>query len=86
MKKYYNPLSHINKKSPPTLIVHGTADMSVSIERSKSVVSILKNYSVPAHLVAVPGEVHACENEPFGSCHQYGIYAMQYFLNDLFKK
>ena len=26
----------------------------------------LQNNSIPAQLVAVPGEIHACENEPFG--------------------
>ena len=85
MKQFYDPVNHINKNSPPTMIIHGTADMSVSIDRSKRVMEALKNYSIPSQLIAVPGEIHACEQEPFGSCHQYGAYAMQYFLYDKFK-
>ena len=84
MKKLYNPINHINKDSPPTLIIHGTADLLVSINRSRLVMKALQNNSVPAQLVDVPGEIHACENEPFGSCHQYGVFAIQYFLYNIF--
>lgn len=51
-------LGHVDKKSPPTIIFHGTADPIVPIRESDSLNVKLKAAKVPVEYVTYPGKGH----------------------------
>lgn len=50
--------SHVDKKSPPTIIFHGTADPIVPIRESDSLNMKLKQANVPVSYITYPGKGH----------------------------
>jgi acetyl esterase/lipase len=58
------PLSHIDNHDPPVLILHGTADKSVSLEDSELFDAALAKGSVPHELVIVEGAPHTFHLQP----------------------
>lgn len=51
-------VDHVDKKSPPTIIFHGTADPIVPIRESDSLNVNLKKANVPVSYVTYPGKGH----------------------------
>ncbi|MVN22446.1 alpha/beta hydrolase [Mucilaginibacter arboris] len=51
-------LGHVDKKSPATIIFHGTADPIVPIRESDSLNVKLKNANVPVNYITYPGKGH----------------------------
>ncbi|MGI4750307.1 MAG: alpha/beta hydrolase fold domain-containing protein [Janthinobacterium lividum] len=51
-------LNHVSKKSPPTIIFHGTADPIVPIRESDSLNVNLKRAKVPSSYITYPGKGH----------------------------
>lgn len=51
-------LDHVDKKSPATIIFHGTADSIVPIRESDSLNVKLKNAIVPVSYITYPGKGH----------------------------
>lgn len=51
-------VGHVDKKSPPTIIFHGTADPIVPIRESDSLNVQLKNANVPVSYVTYAGKGH----------------------------
>jgi len=51
-------LNHVSKKSPPTIIFHGTADPIVPIRESDSLNVNLKRAKVPVSYITYPGKGH----------------------------
>lgn len=51
-------LEHVNKKSPPTIIFHGTADPVVPIRESDSLHVNLEKANVPVSYITYPGKGH----------------------------
>jgi len=51
-------LAHVDTKSPPTIIFHGTADPIVPIRESDSLHVKLKNANVPVSYITYPGKGH----------------------------
>lgn len=51
-------VNHVSKKSPPTIIFHGTADPIVPIRESDSLSVNLKKAKVPSDYVTYPGKGH----------------------------
>ena len=46
-----SPITHVSPDDPPTLIIHGDADVLVPLQQSESFVEKLKSAGVPAKLV-----------------------------------
>lgn len=53
-----SPIYHINKDTPPTLIVHGDADHLVPMEQSRRFIERLEAAGVPAKLIVKHGAGH----------------------------
>lgn len=53
-----SPISHASAAAPPTLLIHGDADQTVSIEQSRMLEQRLLELRVPAKLLTIPGGVH----------------------------
>ncbi len=57
-----SPLAHVDARSAPTLIVHGTADDVVPVEQSRRFFRGLRASGVEARLVELEGEGHSFES------------------------
>lgn len=57
--KLASPVTHITKKSPPTLIIHGVNDTTVDREQSKELDKKLADAGVDHRLIMVPNANHA---------------------------
>lgn len=53
-----SPLYHASSDDPPTLIIHGDADLLVPIQQAELIIDKLKTLGVPAKLVVKPGAKH----------------------------
>jgi acetyl esterase/lipase len=61
-----SPISHASRRSAPTLIIHGEADMLVPVAQSIAMVERLKAEGVPAEVIVVPRAGHAFGLEVHG--------------------
>lgn len=62
--KQASPLMHVDKNDPPILILHGTADKTVSVDDSKALDAALTKAGVEHQLVIVEGAPHSFHLEP----------------------
>jgi acetyl esterase/lipase len=53
-----SPVNHISADDPPTLIIHGDADLLVPIQQAELVIDKLKEAKVPCDLVVKKGAAH----------------------------
>ncbi len=53
-----SPAYHVSSKTPPTLIIHGDADLLVPIQQSQLFMKKLEEAGVPHELVVRPGKAH----------------------------
>jgi len=58
------PLTHIDAKDPPVLILHGTADTTVEVADSERFAASLKQGGVTHQLVIIPGAPHTFDLQP----------------------
>lgn len=56
--KLISPVNHVTSDDPPTLIVHGDADLLVPIQQAEIIIDKLKEAKVPAELVVKKGAAH----------------------------
>lgn len=56
--KTVSPIWYVNKKSPPTLIIHGDADSTVPYVQSQDLLKKFKDAGVVSELITVPGGGH----------------------------
>lgn len=61
--QFASPVNHISKTSPPTLIVHGTADTTVDREQSVQLAKKLAEAGVEHELKLIPGIGHTFDFE-----------------------
>jgi len=59
-----SPLAYVDKNDPPILILHGTADTTVSVDDSKAFDEALTKAGVEHQLVIVDGAPHSFHLEP----------------------
>ncbi|MCC6508214.1 MAG: prolyl oligopeptidase family serine peptidase, partial [Pirellulaceae bacterium] len=62
--KQVTPLSHLDKKDPPVMIMHGTADTTVDVRDSQVMAAALKQADIEHELVIVPGAPHTFHLQP----------------------
>ena len=55
---YGKPVNHVTNDDPPTLIIHGDADLLVPIQQAESIIEKLKAAGVPTELVVKKGAAH----------------------------
>lgn len=53
-----SPVNHATSDDPPTLIIHGDADLLVPIQQAELIIDKLKGAGVPAELVVKKGAAH----------------------------
>lgn len=58
------PLSHLDVKDPPVLILHGTADTTVAVRDSEVLAAALKQAGVRHQLVIIPDAPHTFHLQP----------------------
>jgi len=58
----YSPLHHVGARTPPTLIMHGTADSAVHHENSVEFVEKVRQHGGQAEIVLYPGQRHGFFN------------------------
>jgi acetyl esterase/lipase len=58
-----SPVNHVSKSSPPTLILHGTADTTVDREQSVQLAKVLAAAGVEHELKLLPGIGHTFDLE-----------------------
>lgn len=56
--KLISPVNHVSADDPPTLIIHGDADLLVPIQQSELIIEKLKQAGVPTELVVKQGAAH----------------------------
>jgi acetyl esterase/lipase len=56
--KQLSPAHQVTPDDPPTLIIHGDADMLVPLQQSQLMIEKLKEAQVPCELIVKPGGAH----------------------------
>jgi len=59
-----SPINYVAKTSPPTIIFHGTADVTVPIESSERLFKKFREVQVPAEFHGFEGVPHAFDSNP----------------------
>lgn len=57
-----SPIFHVSKKTPPTLLIHGTIDESVPFGQSVNFQTKMAEVDVPCELITIPGGEHGVQN------------------------
>lgn len=58
-----SPITHVTKKSPPVLILHGLKDPNVELEQSRDLAAALEKQGVAHELIFVEGAGHSFDLE-----------------------
>jgi len=61
--RFASPVNHISKSSPPTLILHGMADLTVDREQSIQLAKKLAEFGVEHEIKLIPGVGHTFDLE-----------------------
>lgn len=59
----WNPIDHLTKDFPPTVILHGTGDTMVPVEESRRVAEKLRGLGVEVKIVEEEGQQHAWDRK-----------------------
>jgi acetyl esterase/lipase len=54
-----SPVTHVDKRSAPFLIIHGEDDDVVPIDQSERMAAALRGHEIPVEFIRMPGEGHA---------------------------
>ena len=59
-----SPITYLDAKDPPMLLVHGTADVTVPLSQSETYLRIAKEKGAPCELEVVPDAPHTFDLQP----------------------
>jgi acetyl esterase/lipase len=54
-----SPVSYVDAHTPPTLLIHGTADKTVNPKQSQDMYELLKSKGIPVEIMMIPGVAHS---------------------------
>jgi acetyl esterase/lipase len=57
-----SPISYLNVRNPPILIIHGAADATLPIEQAQQYYNVAREVGVAAEFVSIPGGGHEMTN------------------------
>lgn len=63
-EKNASPITHIDANTPPMLIVHGTDDRTVSVERSRMLAAHLESLGLEYEYIEIPDAPHTFHLQP----------------------
>jgi fermentation-respiration switch protein FrsA (DUF1100 family) len=64
-----SPIAHVSSAAPPTLLIHGDADKTVSYQQSVAFKTKLEQAHVPVKLITIPGGDHGPDFGARGKPH-----------------
>jgi acetyl esterase/lipase len=79
-------LFHVNRLTPPTLLLHGTNDAVVWYRHSVRLDARLAQHGIPRAFVQLPWATHAFDYNLHGPGGQLATYALAWFLADVTRK
>lgn len=59
-----SPITYLDDKDPPMLLVHGTEDLTVPLSQSETFLKIAKEKKANCNLVVIPGAPHSFHLQP----------------------
>ncbi len=80
-----SPIEFVDKTTVPTLIIHGTNDVLVSIEHSRRLNAKLQENDVKHYWLELPWATHGFDYNLNGPGGQLSTYAVERFLNAVTK-
>jgi alpha-beta hydrolase superfamily lysophospholipase len=72
-------MHHVGEKTPPMLIMHGTADTAVHHENSVDFARKVTSHGGHAEIILYPGQRHGFFNPRSGPMHRLGAGNDTYF-------
>jgi acetyl esterase/lipase len=75
-----SPIQHVDKATPPTLLIHGQLDTPVWHRQSERLAQKLTETGVPHSFLSLPWATHAFEYNLNGPGGQLTTYAVEWFL------
>lgn len=75
-----SPINHVEKDSPPTVLIHGGRDELVSPKQSRRLAKVLKEKGVCHFHLDLPWATHGCEANLAGPSGQLSLYVIERFL------
>jgi acetyl esterase/lipase len=75
-----SPYSHVNARTPPTLLLHGRVDALVSVRQSERLAQRLREEGVPHQFVELPWATHAFDWSLRSPGGQAAWYTVERFL------
>jgi len=80
-----SPIEFVDKRSAPTLIIHGENDVLVSREHSRRLDLKLTQNGIPHYWLKLPWATHGFDYHLYGPGGQLSTYAVETFLNAITK-
>jgi dipeptidyl aminopeptidase/acylaminoacyl peptidase len=59
-----SPITYLDAKDPPMLLVHGTADVTVPLSQSETYFRVAKEKGAPCALEVIPDAPHTFDLQP----------------------
>lgn len=75
-----SPVTHVDAKTPPTLMIHGLRDELVSPLHDEHLAERLRKANRPYYILRLPWATHGCDAFFSGPCGQLSTYAVEHFL------
>ncbi len=59
-----SPLTYVDAKDAPLMMIHGTADTTVNLSQSETLAAAMAKAGAPHELIVIPGAVHTFDLQP----------------------
>ena len=80
-----SPIEFVSEKCPPTLLIHGKNECMVAYEHSMRLCRKLKEKNIKHFLISIPWATHGCDYSINGPSGQISTFAIERFLERMFK-
>ncbi|WP_068084120.1 alpha/beta hydrolase [Novosphingobium rosa] len=86
--RFASPIAYVDRKDPPMLLIHGSADTLVAVSQTQEFEAKLRQSGVPVKAVYIPGVDHGLigkDDAATGAAVQQGMTEMLGFFDRTFK-